>query len=66
VAPEALSRVAAYDAVGSLALVPFGQVLAGLSIEAYGTEPTLWAATALIFLPTAAVLAVPEVRQLRA
>jgi MFS family permease len=66
VAPEALSRVAAYDAVGSLALVPFGQVLAGLSIEAYGTEPTLWAAAALIFLPTAAVLAVPEVRQLRA
>jgi predicted MFS family arabinose efflux permease len=66
VAPEALSRVAAYDAVGSLALVPFGEVLAGLSIEAYGTEPTLWAAAALIFVPTAAVLAVPEVRQLRA
>lgn len=66
VAPEALSRVAAYDAVGSLALVPFGEVLAGLSIEAYGTEATLWAAAALIFLPTAAVLAVPEVRQLRA
>lgn len=66
VAPEALSRVTAYDAFGSLALVPFGEVLAGLSIEAYGTEPTLWAAAALIFLPTAAVLAVPEVRQLRA
>jgi hypothetical protein len=46
--------------------VPFGEVLAGLSIEAYGAEPTLWAAAALIFLPTAAVLAVPEVRQLRA
>jgi len=66
VAPEALSRVAAYDVVGSIALVPLGEVLAGIAVEAWGTGPTLWAAVALIVVPTAAVLGVPEVRQLRA
>jgi MFS family permease len=63
--PAALSRVSAYDAVGSIALVPLGEVLAGFSVEGFGAPATLLAAAALIVLPTAAVLFVPEVRQLR-
>jgi len=65
VAPAALSRVSAYDVVGSIALVPFGEVLAGFSVEAFGAPATLLWAAAAIVVPTAAVLAVPEVRQLR-
>jgi predicted MFS family arabinose efflux permease len=65
VAPEALSRVSAYDVVGSIALVPFGEVLAGFAVEAFGPPLTLLWAAAAIVLPTAAVLLVPEVRQLR-
>ncbi|MFI5316041.1 MAG: MFS transporter [Myxococcota bacterium] len=66
VAPAALSRVSAYDAVGSIALVPLGEVLAGFAIESFGAPVTLAAACAAIVVPTAAVLFVPEVRQLRA
>lgn len=65
VAPEALSRVSAYDAVGSIALVPLGELAAGLGVEAFGAPATLLWAAAAIVLPTAAVLAVPEVRHLR-
>jgi MFS family permease len=65
VAPEALSRVSAYDVVGSIALVPLGEVLAGLSVEALGAPATLYGAALAIVLPTAAVLLVPEVRHLR-
>jgi MFS family permease len=63
--PAALSRVSAYDVVGSIALVPLGQLAAGLSVEAFGAPPTLLAAAAAIVLPTALVLLVPEVRHLR-
>jgi hypothetical protein len=63
--PTALSRVSAYDVVGSLALVPLGEVLAGFSVEAFGAPFTLLLAAAAIVLPTAAVLFVPEVRHLR-
>lgn len=63
--PAALSRVSAYDVVGSIALVPLGEVLAGFSVEAFGPPATLLAAAAAIVLPTAAVLFVPEVRHLR-
>jgi MFS family permease len=65
VAPEALSRVSAYDVVGSIALVPLGEVLAGFSVEAFGAPATLHGAVLAIVLPTAAVLLVPEVRHLR-
>ena len=65
VAPEALSRVSAYDILGSIALAPLGMAAAGPLVEAIGTSHTLWIGAALIILPTAAVLAVPEVRTLR-
>jgi hypothetical protein len=65
VAPEALSRVIAYDALGSLALVPLAEAAAGPATDALGTSHTLWIIVALIILPTLAVLCVPEVRNLR-
>jgi len=64
VAPEALSRVSSYDVLGSIALVPFGEVLAGWGVEAIGAPPTLLLAVAGIVLPTLAVLGVREVREL--
>jgi MFS family permease len=63
--PAALSRVSAYDVVGSIALVPLGELAAGLGGEVFGAPPTLLVAAAAIVLPTAAVLLVPEVRHLR-
>ena len=65
VAPEALSRVIAYDTLGSIALVPLAEVAAGPAADALGTSLTLWIVVALIVLPTLAVLCVPEVRTLR-
>jgi len=65
VAPAALSRVSAYDVVGSIALVPLGEVLAGIGVEALGAPTTLLWAAAAVVAPTAAVLLVPEVRHLR-
>jgi MFS family permease len=66
VAPEALSRVSAYDAMGSIALVPVGEALAGFGAVHAGVAPSALACAALIVLPTAAVLAVRDVRQMRA
>ncbi len=64
VAPEALSRVSAYDVVGSIALAPLGEALAGPAAEAIGTAATLWIAVGCITVPTLLVLLVPEVRRL--
>lgn len=66
VAPEALSRVSAYDALGSVALSPLGLVAAGPLADAIGIDATLWLGVALVVVPTALVLLVPEVRSLRA
>lgn len=63
--PQALSRVLAYDTLGSIALAPLGEAAAGPLIELYGTRPTLLLAAAAVVVPTALVLLVPEVRNLR-
>ena len=63
--PAALSRVSSYDALGSWGLAPVGTVLAGPLALALGTSTVLAAGGVLIVLLTAAVLCVPEVRQLR-
>ncbi len=65
VRPEALSRVSAYDNLGSIALAPLGVALAGPLVVGAGAGPTLWLAAACIVLPTLAVLGVREVRTLR-
>ncbi len=66
VAPEALSRVSAYDVVGSIALAPLGEALAGPMIERVGARPTLVFGALLIILPTLLALCVSDVRNLRA
>ena len=65
VAPEALSRVSAYDVAGSLLFAPVGEALAGLAVARFDTGPTLEFCALLIIVPTALVLFVPEVRNLR-
>jgi predicted MFS family arabinose efflux permease len=65
VAREALSRVSAYDALGSIGLSPLGLVAAGPISELIGIDATLWLGVGFIVVPTAAVLLVPEVRTLR-
>jgi MFS family permease len=61
---ELLSRVSAYDALGSYALTPVGTTLAGPFAAALGTPLTLAGAAVVIVVSTAVALAVPEVRQL--
>ena len=62
---ETLSRVYAYDALGSFALIPVAQASIGPVSEAIGTRATLLGAAALVGLTTLAVLAVADVRNLR-
>jgi MFS family permease len=64
VAPEALSRVSAYDVVGSMALAPIGEALAGPLVASAGAPFTLQLAVAMVVIPTLIVLFVPEVRRL--
>jgi hypothetical protein len=62
--PNLLSRVAAYDALGSFALAPVGTTLAGPIALAIGTTATLAAAGVAVILSAAAVLSVADVRSL--
>jgi MFS family permease len=61
-----LSRVSAYDHLGSVAMAPVGVVIAGMLYEDIGRQATLWLITASILVPTVLVLFVPDVRKLRA
>ena len=61
---ELLSRVSAYDALGSWALMPIGFAVAGPVAAAVGTRPTLIGAALLVIVPTALVLGVSDVRTL--
>lgn len=66
IAPEALSRVSSYDVLGSIAMVPLGEALAGWGIDRAGARTTLaWCVFAIV-VPTLAVLCVRDVRMLRA
>lgn len=62
IAPGQLARVTSYQVLGSLAAVPFGQLLAGPLSAAYGQGHVLVAAGACIVAVTLAALAVPDVR----
>jgi MFS family permease len=61
---EKLSRLYAYDMLGSIMFVPVGLAVAGPLADAIGVEETLWGAFACIVAVTLAVLAVPDVRNL--
>ncbi|WP_250300765.1 MFS transporter [Streptomyces sp. NBC_01387] len=62
---EKFSRVSAYDWLGSLAMLPLATALAGPAENAFGRTASLWGCAGLVVLLTAAVLCVPDVRNLR-
>jgi hypothetical protein len=57
-----LSRVASWDYLGSLVLLPVGQLATGPIAEAIGVSTTLYAAGGLFVVLLLVVLAVPSVR----
>lgn len=61
-----LSRVSAYDNLGSIVLAPVGLVMAGLLLDSIGSRETLLIAAACVIVPTALVLLDREVRTMRA
>ncbi|MFI6251392.1 MFS transporter [Streptomyces sp. NPDC051016] len=61
---EKLSRVSAYDWFGSVSLLPLATALAGPAEDAFGRSPALWGCAGLVVAVTAAVLLVPDVRDL--
>ncbi|HEX8854582.1 MAG TPA: MFS transporter [Thermoleophilaceae bacterium] len=63
---HALSRVAAYDWFGSMALEPVGFAVIGLAAGALGVETTLWLAAVALFMTCLLPLLVPSVWALRA
>jgi MFS family permease len=62
---EALSRVSAWDWMGSFAFLPLGLILAGPVSTAIGISTTLWISVGYLVVSTLAVLLVPSVRNLR-
>jgi MFS family permease len=64
--PETLSRVIAYDWLGSLALEPVSLALIGPVAAGLGISTTLWLSAVAVTLLQAAVLMVPSVRRLEA
>lgn len=65
IAPDKLSRVSAYDWMGSFAFLPLGYALAGPVAAAIGIGKTLAIASGWVVASTLAVLFVPGVRKLR-
>ena len=61
---EKMSRVSAYDWLGSVSLMPVATALAGPAANAFGRTRALWGSSALVVLLTAAVLVIPDVRRL--
>jgi len=59
-----LSRVSAYDHLGSIALAPLGIVAAGYLYEGLGFRDTLIIAAAIVFIPTVITLCVRDVRMM--
>ncbi|MBU2862554.1 MFS transporter [Reinekea forsetii] len=59
--PHLLSRVCAYDYIGSVCLAPIGIILAGIFYESMGFRWVLLAAALVIILPTVFALLVKEV-----
>ena len=62
--PHLLSRVSAYDWMGSFAFLPAGYVLAGVVGEAVGASPTLLVGACLCAVALAAGLIPRETRML--
>ncbi|HEV8648685.1 MAG TPA: hypothetical protein VG276_04610 [Actinomycetes bacterium] len=65
VPPHVLSRVSAYDWLGSTALRPVGLVAAGPIATAVSVRTTLLGAATLVVVSSLALLSLPSVRSLR-
>jgi MFS family permease len=63
--PRLLSRLSAYDALGSFALAPVGVAVAGPLAAAFGMSAVLTTGGLVIIALTFVVLGVPEVRSMR-
>jgi len=63
---ESLSRVSAYDWFGSMAFQPLGLAIWGPIAALIGISASLWVAAALMAASTAALLALPAIRELQA
>jgi hypothetical protein len=63
--PDRLSRVVAYDALGSFVLIPIGLAVVGPISAAIGTRATLYGIGVIIVLATVAVLFSRDVRTIR-
>ena len=61
---EALSRVSSYDWFGSIAFTPLGFIVWGPLADLIGIPAALWAACALLFVSTLAMLSVGDIRRL--
>lgn len=61
----ALSRVAAYDVLGSLVLVPVSFAVVGSVAAVVGIDAVLWAGAAWVVASTAAVILLPSIRAVR-
>jgi MFS family permease len=59
--PQALSRVSAYDAMGSFLLQPIGLAVMGPLVAVTGVHGGLLIGAAAIIVPTLAVMCVPDV-----
>jgi MFS family permease len=64
--PHSLSRVSAYDALGSFMFGPIGLLLAGPAVVAFGAKPSLLVCAAVMVVATLAALLSPDVRRMRA
>jgi hypothetical protein len=62
---DRLSRVYSFDALGSYAMIPIGQLAAGPLALALGTEDAITACAVVVAVSIGATLAVPSVRHLR-
>ncbi len=63
--PDALSRVSAFDWMGSLALLPLGYAIAGPLADAIGADEVLFIGSSLTILATALALTPRATRNLR-
>ncbi len=61
---EVLSRVSAWDAIGSLVLIPAAYAVIGPVADAIGIEETLWLCAGIAFVSITAQLLSREVREL--
>jgi len=63
VPPEAISRVSAYDWMGSQVFLPLGLLVVGPVEESIGASATMWISTAWAVVSTTLVLSVRSVRE---